>query len=160
MKYYKLNVRKITLQSTSKRAGTTGVDIARLPFLLTVWSECTKAMHCKCIWRNPHRELESLYGHMTDEFICNYCGKVCKNNNSLRQHEIRCKMNPSKIVSYNPHNDPAFISGFKKGTRTWVHKNDKSILISIEKLSDYISDGWVKGISNVYKQKLKYQIGP
>ena len=30
-------------------------------------------------------------------FICKYCGKECKNKNSLVQHEIRCKENPNKI---------------------------------------------------------------
>lgn len=34
-----------------------------------------------------------------DEFICKYCGKVCKNKNSLTQHEIRCKSNKNRIVS-------------------------------------------------------------
>lgn len=28
---------------------------------------------------------------------CKYCGKECKNLNSLRQHEIRCKQNPNRI---------------------------------------------------------------
>ena len=28
---------------------------------------------------------------------CKYCGKECKNENSLRQHEIRCKQNPNRI---------------------------------------------------------------
>lgn len=32
-----------------------------------------------------------------EEFVCKYCGKVCKNQNSLTQHEIRCKQNPNKI---------------------------------------------------------------
>ena len=31
--------------------------------------------------------------------ICKFCGKECKNNNSLKQHEIRCKYNPNKIIS-------------------------------------------------------------
>ena len=29
--------------------------------------------------------------------ICKYCGKECKNKNSLVQHEIRCKQNPNRI---------------------------------------------------------------
>lgn len=29
---------------------------------------------------------------------CLYCDKLCKNKNSLTQHEIRCKLNPNKIV--------------------------------------------------------------
>lgn len=33
-----------------------------------------------------------------DDFICKYCGKVCKNKNSLVQHEIRCKENPNRIA--------------------------------------------------------------
>lgn len=49
-------------------------------------------------------------------FICRYCGRKCKNLNSLRQHEIRCKKNPNKInleylsnrdyskVNFNPSN--------------------------------------------------------
>lgn len=32
------------------------------------------------------------------EFICRYCGKICKNKNSLAQHEVRCKNNPNRIV--------------------------------------------------------------
>lgn len=32
-----------------------------------------------------------------DNFICKYCGKICKNKNSLAQHEIRCKQNPNKL---------------------------------------------------------------
>lgn len=30
---------------------------------------------------------------------CRYCGKECKNKNSLAQHEIRCAHNPNKIKS-------------------------------------------------------------
>lgn len=32
-------------------------------------------------------------------FICQYCNKECKNLNSLRQHEIRCKLNPNRIIN-------------------------------------------------------------
>jgi len=33
-----------------------------------------------------------------EQFICCYCGKECKNKNSLAQHECRCKANPNAIV--------------------------------------------------------------
>ena len=33
-------------------------------------------------------------------FICQYCGKECKNNNSLVQHEIRCNKNENHIISH------------------------------------------------------------
>ena len=39
--------------------------------------------------------------------ICEYCGKQCKNLNSKRQHEIRCKLNPNKI-------DTSYVSDFWK----------------------------------------------
>lgn len=28
---------------------------------------------------------------------CIFCGKLCKNQNSLKQHQIRCKLNPNRI---------------------------------------------------------------
>ena len=34
-------------------------------------------------------------------FKCKYCGKECKNKNSLAQHEIRCKENPNRIKINN-----------------------------------------------------------
>lgn len=37
---------------------------------------------------------------------CQYCGKECKNKNSLVQHEIRCNNNPNKIKSGNNGNYP------------------------------------------------------
>lgn len=33
-----------------------------------------------------------------EQYICKYCGKECKNKNSLAQHEIRCKYNPNRIT--------------------------------------------------------------
>lgn len=31
---------------------------------------------------------------------CQYCSKLCKNKNSLTQHQNKCKLNPNKIESY------------------------------------------------------------
>lgn len=31
-----------------------------------------------------------------EDLVCKFCGKECKNKNSLVQHEIRCKLNPNK----------------------------------------------------------------
>ena len=31
-------------------------------------------------------------------YICKFCGKECKNKNSLIQHEIRCRHNDDRIV--------------------------------------------------------------
>ena len=35
---------------------------------------------------------------LRDDLFCKYCSKKCKNLNSLRQHEIRCKENPDRII--------------------------------------------------------------
>lgn len=32
------------------------------------------------------------------EFICRYCGRICKNDNSLRNHERLCKENPDRQI--------------------------------------------------------------
>ena len=48
-----------------------------------------------------------------ENYICRYCGKLCKNKNSLTQHEIRCKNNPRKIICYgNKGNMPKHLTGY------------------------------------------------
>lgn len=50
--------------------------------------------------------------------ICKHCGKECRNLNSLRQHEIRCKENPDHI-EYSPicqKGNPAWNRGLTKET--------------------------------------------
>lgn len=37
------------------------------------------------------------------EYICKYCGKKCKNLNSLTQHEIRCHSNPNRLTNCGNH---------------------------------------------------------
>ena len=37
---------------------------------------------------------------MNEDFICKYCGKICKNKNSLINHERLCKENPDRQESY------------------------------------------------------------
>lgn len=32
--------------------------------------------------------------------ICKYCGKECKNDNSLRNHERLCKQNPRRQITH------------------------------------------------------------
>ncbi len=37
---------------------------------------------------------------MSENKKCQYCGRICKNINSLIQHEIRCKSNPDHIECF------------------------------------------------------------
>lgn len=47
---------------------------------------------------------------------CKFCNKECKNNNSLRQHETRCKLNPNKIdLSYVKSNFIEYNKKVKNG---------------------------------------------
>ena len=36
---------------------------------------------------------------MEQKYICKYCGKECKNANSLRNHERLCKLNPDHQIT-------------------------------------------------------------
>lgn len=57
-------------------------------------------------------------------YTCKYCGKECKNLNSLRQHEIRCKENPDRIS----------LSYIKKLDQTKIKRNPSNQYIKAKKL--------------------------
>ena len=64
--------------------------------------------------------------------ICQYCGKECKNNNSLHNHERLCKMNPNRSKSffetdYNKTRIPInqFIKAKKEGYTYIVSEDTK-----------------------------------
>ena len=68
--------------------------------------------------------------------ICKYCGKECKNKNSLIQHEIRCKENPERIECFgNKGNMPKRI---KRWYTSKVKLYNGTILdITNEELENY-----------------------
>lgn len=47
------------------------------------------------------------------EYICKYCGRKCKNLNSLTQHEIRCHSNPNRITNCGNHGATKGYPGYK-----------------------------------------------
>lgn len=51
------------------------------------------------------------------EFKCKYCGKICKNANSLRNHERLCKLNPD----HQEH------TGFKYGWSKGLNKENSEV---------------------------------
>ena len=67
-------------------------------------------------------------------FICKYCGKECKNKNSLAQHEIRCKENPNKI-QLPESNFIKYNKDIKSGKRTKLYSNQyiKAELLGLPK---------------------------
>jgi len=56
-----------------------------------------------------------------EQYICRYCGRICKNTNSLRNHEHLCKENPnrqiikSNFIEYNKRKHEGIISAWNKG---------------------------------------------
>ena len=91
--------------------------------------------------------LDKYKKYNTNMFTCPYCGKVCKNLNSLHQHEVRCKMNPNRIAN----------SGNKGKTKGYItiSKDDKEKHVSPSVLNSYLNDGWICGASNCTKAKCK-----
>ena len=67
----------------------------------------------------PHGPRKTL----SMEYICRFCGKLCKNDNSLKQHEIRCKLNPNRIkiksnfIKYNEYRKNNNIPGQNQFTK-------------------------------------------
>lgn len=64
---------------------------------------------------------------LQDNLYCQYCNKQCKNLNSLKQHEIRCKENPNhKESSFIEYNKIAWNKGLTKETDERVAKGAKT----------------------------------
>ena len=65
---------------------------------------------------------------MENVFICKFCGKVCKNTNSLKNHERLCKENPnhqeSPWIKFN-HERGAWNKGLTKETDERVRLRGK-----------------------------------
>jgi hypothetical protein len=53
---------------------------------------------------------------------CFFCQKQCKNDNSLKQHEIRCKLNPNKIEV-----KPSFGMRGKKGKNQFTKADELGV---------------------------------
>lgn len=67
------------------------------------------------------------------EYICKYCGKICKNKNSLVQHELRCSKNSNRLeIKGNHLSHQAWNKGLTKFTDSRVANNG----VSIKKLHD------------------------
>lgn len=67
--------------------------------------------------------------------VCQYCGKSCKNKNSLIQHEIRCKKNPNHIECYG--NKGNMSEHTKKYYSTKIKISGDILNITKKELDDY-----------------------
>lgn len=72
---------------------------------------------------------------------CKYCGKECKNLNSLKQHEIRCKDNPDHIQVIKPKGNTKHHTPWNKGL---TKETDSRIKKQGETYSQRVKDGTIK----------------
>ena len=78
-------------------------------------------------------------------FVCKFCNKECKNDNSLRNHERLCKLNPNKQISYIEKYNQEIKNGNKQRWNKWLTKyTDDRIRKSIETHKQHLNDGTVK----------------
>lgn len=85
-------------------------------------------------------------------YICKYCGKECKNLNSLKQHEIRCKENKNRIKTCIPVGTKHKYN-YIKGRKT-INNGIVKKLVLPEELDKYLQNGWELGLSKIQKDKL------
>lgn len=95
-----------------------------------------------------------------NDLYCRYCGKQCKNLNSLTQHEIRCKENPNRISNSDTFKEyrathEVWNKGLTKETDKRVRKQSDSL-----KENNVISSGTFHGRkhSNEAKKKISEKL--
>ena len=72
---------------------------------------------------------------------CKYCGKECKNLNSLKQHEIRCKENPNHINIIKTNGNTKHHVSWNKGL---TKETDNRVKHQGEKYSQRVKEGIIK----------------
>ena len=94
------------------------------------------------------------------KYICKYCGKECKNKNSLVHHERLCKLNPNREVSNIFNYNEKLKSGELKPSNQYIKAKQlglKKPELSV-KAKEKISNIW-KGKHLTVEHKKKIAIG-
>ena len=113
--------------------------------------------HIKSHETNPKYQawLSDSYKLDHDDLFCKFCGKECKNKNSLIQHELRCKQNPSRLnipVNFNTRKGRvAWNKGLTKEIDERVARNGRSVHNFYVKNPDKNPGGYKKGSARSYK---------
>lgn len=94
------------------------------------------------------------------EFICRYCGKECKNANSLRNHERLCKENPNRQILHGRDNFYLYRQKVKNGEikyhstgRVCINNGVNTKYVEKEDLQNYLELGWNIGVTDSYREK-------
>jgi len=118
-----------------------------------------KRTHNIDIAKKPKKIIKYALNH--DGLICQFCGKECKNRNSLCNHERLCSKNPNKqengsgILIYNNRVKNNEITTWNKGQ---TKETNASIAKGVETLLKHIEDGTVKVIKYKHTAKDKEKI--
>lgn len=92
-----------------------------------------------------------------DDLFCKYCGKECKNKNSLVQHEIRCRENPNRIKCGNPENLALYyINKLKNGD---AHPWNKGLTKETDKRIEKLSNSLITSINKIKSDGKKWSTG-
>ena len=86
----------------------------------------------------PIKQTKS-YALTHDGLVCQFCGKVCKNRNSLCNHERMCSLNPDKqhgvgFANFNAERSAGLVSSWNRGL---TRNTDDRVAKQSEALSAY-----------------------
>lgn len=101
--------------------------------------EISKSNYSRHIRRhqNHSETFEGVYRLDHDDLYCKFCGRECKNKNSLAQHELRCQKNPNRKAfinqNFNGYNHPSWKTGLTKETDERVMRNSIAISEAMKK---------------------------
>ena len=94
-------------------------------------SKSNLSKHLRRHQQHPESFKDESYKLTHDGLDCQFCGKTCKNRNSLCNHERLCKENPNKqlvvIEGFNDKGRVAWNKGLTKEIDTRVSNQSKSL---------------------------------
>jgi hypothetical protein len=88
------------------------------------------AKHLKAHETNPNLYLGPRFALTHDGLVCQFCSKMCKNRNSLCNHERLCNKNPNKqIIDHSDYyaSHTAWNKGLTAETDERVRRNTESV---------------------------------
>lgn len=107
-----------------------------------------------------NKTAKKSYALNHDGLTCQFCGKVCKNRNSLCNHERMCRLNPERQKSagfdkFNAERSAGKINSWNKGLTKY---NSDGVKKQAESLSIFIQDhpNFYGGFNHNTAKKCKY----
>ena len=133
------------------------------PFCYELFEKCGVTTHQKSCKLNPNRFIskEELRKERSKNWYyipgnCQFCGRYCKNGNSLTNHERLCKENPNRQI-IEPHQRGSYHKGEPAWNKGLTKYTDERIARASEVVKNYYKthDGTFKGKHHSEETKLK-----